>query len=28
VIAAMENVVRKIWLDGGVRESTDVAWTP
>jgi len=24
----MENVVRKIWLDGGVRESTDVAWTP
>jgi len=28
VIAAMENVVRKIWLDGGVRESTDATWVP
>jgi hypothetical protein len=28
VIAAMENVVRKIWLVGGVRESTDATWVP
>jgi hypothetical protein len=26
VIAAMENVVRKIWLDGGARDSVEVAW--